>query len=413
MQSSKKTALALILLAGLCHCGGGGGKAPPAKVNCSHLIPIHYEKQSADGVSVSREAIRGQFGTEFEIPFGTLREIVQIRFYSGRNIVGYGTGVVVGRHNILTAAHIFLPPQPRDADSESGSEDTAGNDGAPQEQYDRVTVAIPRIGGGSFIEIEPTFFAINTEFRRRWNAPTDHEQFANDGGRRGDIAGVTVAQDLTATPYYLTPFVIGQDYVPDMDCNECPTDVLTVAGWGDEDIDPADVVYQLAPRGITASVQNGVRNIQDTNVLAFAPFGEHGDSGGPIYRRRPNGGGNEVVGILSGGIGLNLEGEPSGTGVIGGGAATTITQGMLDDLEEQYTRYRLDGANRGGHVYPTAAPTLPSGLPNPTYTSYPEPGPAGTPSPIEAPNPRNSFFYEFPWPHAFIEPGPEGPGHCG
>jgi hypothetical protein len=380
------------------------------KTNCSRLVDVHY--QSATGLGVNRQAIRSELSTEFELPFGSLREIVQIRFHAEGEIVGYGTGVVVARHNILTAAHLFLRPQPRDADGDVGSPDTAGRDGAPQQGYDRVTVAIPRPGGGSFLEIEPTFYAINSEFRDRWYAPTDHEQFANDGGRRGDLAGITVAQDLTDAPFGLTPFRIGQDYIPNTDCNDCPIDLVTVAGWGDEDLDPEDVVYQLAPRGITATIQNRGQNIRDANVLAFAAFGEHGDSGGPVYRRRADNGGYEVVGILSGGVGLNLEGEPSGTGVVGGGAATTITQAMLDDLERQYTRYRLDGGNRGGHHLPTAAPTLPSGLPNPTYTSYPEPGPTGTPTPIDTPDPRDGFFYDFPWPAPFIEPAP-GPGHCG
>jgi len=311
----------------------------------------------------------------FDVSEGTLRAIVQIRFWRDNVVTGISTGTIVGRHTILAAAHSFLI------------------EGDPP--YNRVTIGIAPPGGGELLEITPIFFAMNTNFEHRFDSEVELIN-GYDIRRDGDAALIVTREDLQQRPYLVDPFHIEPDYLtpqdnPSEDCDHCPLDVLIGAGWGRRGASADEVLTDRTPTQVTVTVGSNAPNVAQTSVMTFRPYSNEGDSGGPVFYHTFSNDRYNLVGVLSGTINVNDIGEPTPGGARRYDAATTITQAMLNDFDTQVQAWRNASPVAQGASYPTPSPSLPDAQPNPSFTSYPETDPPGSTT-------QPGFFYSFPFP---------------
>jgi hypothetical protein len=339
-------------------------------------------------VAEAQQALEDPDGqTVYEVPLSSAPQVVQIRFYLDGEPAHFATGVVVGGHSVLTAAHPFL-----DFD------------------YDYVAIAVaPRTGPhqGTLVETPPIQYLLNRDYVERYHA-TDGEPGWSD-----DSALIEVAIDFEELGIERSH--IESDYVPPCDSNGCPIETLTLMGWGS---DTATELTQLELRGVEVTPGNSSSNIRDEGLIIHDPRTNNGDSGGPVYRFNAERSRRELIGLMLGDDDSASEqyevnpGPGDGRGDRLVSVATTLTAGLLDDLRSRGLQWsnQSHGDPFGSDVqYPRPTRTLPNGRPNPTFTSYPETGPAGPATPLFSTHHQDGYFVgEYPFP--LVTPAPKSCG---
>jgi hypothetical protein len=333
-----------------------------------------------EDIAQARQAIEDpNRHTEYTIPTRAAPQVVQIRFYRGGMGVAIATGTIVGAHSVLTAAHSFL-----------------------DNNFDEVAVAFaPRTGShaGTLVETPPINYFLNPGYRQRYYGTNGEPGWAND------LALVEVAIDFRNSG--IQPSVIGTDYTPPCDTNNCPNEPVALMGWGSSHPMPGADPTNLDLRGLGTTPLNSAYNIEQTGLITYNQYTDPGDSGGPVYRFNAQESRNEVIGVILGeDDGANDQYEVSPTGESGGSnpvaVATTIRQADLDELRNLALEWqRASQGNPFGPAvqYPRPTRTLPNNHPNPTYSSYPVFGPAGRPTPLFSTRYEDGYFVgNFPFP---------------
>lgn len=345
------------LLGALGACGGGNTRIPDPEANCGTQL------------------IQAPLPPRYEIPTTDLRQVVQIRSYHNRQLIAVGTGVVVGRTTVLTAAHNLLD----------------------DEDINRVAVAY-RHPTGAVDEAAALHFELNESFRTAYAAGSDLWP--------GDIALIETDVDFEARG--ITPATIATDYIPPRDCADCPNaSDLELYGYGPEGVD--DLEGPLT--GTNANPLNSDANIQTTGILTFQPFMRAGDSGGPVLR--PRDGHLELVGIIAGeDFQANDRFEADNTGNRHVGVAINIPSDVLNELRDRANAWRNQNTTFAGPAYPAPAAILPNGTANAVATVYPTPGTSVPVRGSEATGVNGYYVIDFPFRNVIATPLPGPANGC-
>jgi hypothetical protein len=399
-------AVAMLVGMGQINCGPSSDPIPEAETKCGKGA---YRHKSTSGKSVSqRTNVEGPIGTVeaalsdegegtvYEPGVHRRSQFVQIRLYQDDRIMATGTGIIVGRNSILTAAHTFY-----------------------SRNYNRPMLLFNRTPGQTdLVEVPITDHFIHPTYRRLAEAnQEEHGDNATVDGLpwRNDFAMVQVAIDFQALG--IEPVFVAVDYVPNRDCHECPRDANTLIGWGGYGTGISEHnLHEVSTHALSSNAY-----IQRTGMLAYNPYFQQGDSGGAVLRYNAELHREELVGIILGRdpeasayYQIDPDGGALGTTTVG--VATTINQQMLNRVINQAGIFRDRNTGLLGPQFPVPNRELPNGNPNPSYTSYPETGPGGPSIPTQSDlgtGVSGYFVGSWPMPEPTIVPQPPAADGCG
>lgn len=349
-----------------CKSPGNGPKPDPNYV-CGRSAFEDYGVQSifgsdlrplssdSEGVSSTSEPLRNRRNAMVGITTHLnteLRQIVQLRYYRNGVITGVQTGTIIGRNTVLTAAHGFIDAE-----------------------YDSVQVAF-RNAHGAWVETPELATFIE---------PAVHDAFVDDPDEApwaGDLALTQVPIDFTL--HGITPVPVRRDFMPNRDCNDCPTQTLYMAGYGLTQGQTLFDVHRPSTwplHGVAAMPLNTDTNIRDAQVMTFLWYTEDGDSGGPVLAYID--GQLQLVGVLGGDTDGNDGNEANDRYEVDTGeggfntvtVASTIPTARLNALVALQQRWQ--SANQHlGQGYPDTQTNYPNGThhPDPPDNQPPEAG---------------------------------------
>jgi hypothetical protein len=355
--------LACVATFGLTLVASNCGKEQPLpapKVNCgkanwdangtqSTVAGPGQGVQSDESIGSIGQAItdpRSPRATVATYPTTVNRNVVLVNFYNAGRLVAYETGVVVGAHAVLTAAHQWIPT------------------GSTTPAYDEVRIAV-RTPLGTYVETPVLQTFVDPAF------VTDWQQHGEDGADlRGDLLLAMVPIDFTYRTLNITPLHIDTNYIPPRDCNECPDQILSFTGFG-LTADELQNSYLNNPRnfpmrGVTAEPLNSTQNIEQNGMMTFPPVAQPGDSGSPVTRFAN--GRDEVVGLVLGqtDANSNYEIDPRGNNAVT--MVNTIDADRLQVLQDQAAAWR---GRQIWNTYPQNESNYPNGAPNRTQNPVP------------------------------------------
>jgi hypothetical protein len=161
---------------------------------------------------------------------------------------------------------------------------------------------------------------------------------------------------------------------------------------------------------------NPVTDVQATGVLTFQRTTRPGDSGGGYFRLNPTTREYELVALHVGrdfyaNDRYEVRGVTRGNHEVA--VATTITEGVFNQLTQGADGWRNANTGFFAPVYPTADEHYPNGAENQTHNHYPTNGEAGPSVPTHGHDDINGYFViDFPVRNVHDDDLP-GPGTCG
>jgi hypothetical protein len=373
--------LTFAFAAGSANCGGSGSKKEPCPVIDCAKAPyrnwtlnggVAPEISHDESAASTQQAITNGQGEVLTPP--RISEIgrLMVRVVRLRNgvPVGNSSGVIVGRHTVLTAAHAL-----RDT----------------RTPYDEIQVLIVDDDTGNWVDARPVAYFVHPDYDPDIENTETHVP--------NDLAMIEVAIDFQEEQD-ITPMRIGTGFVPTPDSADCPIDVLSMWGYGRGNRGGDPYI-----RGTQVTPLDSVHEIIESSIMTFLPVADPGDSGGAVIRLDTRHNVYVLVSLISGLVAL-ADGQTRA-------ATAVLTPERLEPLFRLANQWRNANQSIFAGTYPEPSANLPNGTANPAANHYPVDGEGGDASPTVGGNGHNGYFVYPVVDDPYPQPFPPGAGQCG